>query len=172
MRKDALCGRRSSMTKGPGIARTLLPTGFTAAGVNCGVRRYRPDLGIILSDRPSTAAGVFTQNALAAAPVRHCQAILPADSIRAIITNSGQANAATGPEGERANREMAFEVAKELGCYPVTTRELYRRHGIRLPVASAGLRPRVGPRPGSHGLSHWQGLSASGLAAILAPAEQ
>lgn len=106
------------MTKGPGIARTLLPVGFSAAGVNCGVRRYRPDLGIIISDRPATAAGVFTQNALAAAPVRHCQAILPADSVRAIITNSGQANAATGPEGERANREMAFEVAKELGCYP------------------------------------------------------
>ncbi len=106
------------MTKGPGIARTLLPTGFSAAGVNCGVRRYRPDLGIIISDRPATAAGVFTQNALAAAPVRYCQAILPADSVRAIITNSGQANAATGPEGDRANREMAFEVAKELGCYP------------------------------------------------------
>jgi glutamate N-acetyltransferase/amino-acid N-acetyltransferase len=38
--------------------------------------------------------------------------------VRAIITNSGQANAATGIEGERANREMVFEVAKELGCYP------------------------------------------------------
>lgn len=57
------------MTPGPGIARTPLPKGFTASGVNCGVRRYRPDLGLILSDRPAVGAGVFTENRFAAAPV-------------------------------------------------------------------------------------------------------
>ncbi len=106
------------MTPGPGISRTPLPKGFLAAGVNCGVRRYRPDLGIIVSEPAATAAGVFTLNQLAAAPVIHSRQLLPSESIRAIITNSGQANAATGAEGEKANREMAFEVAKELGCYP------------------------------------------------------
>ena len=45
------------MTPGPGIARTPLPIGFTASGVNCGVRRYRPDLGLIISDRPAVGAG-------------------------------------------------------------------------------------------------------------------
>lgn len=106
------------MTPGPGIGRTVLPKGFLAAGVNCGVRRYRPDLGVIISEPASVAAGVFTTNQCAAAPVTYSRALLPAESIRAIITNSGQANAATGPDGDKANREMAFEVAKELGCYP------------------------------------------------------
>jgi glutamate N-acetyltransferase/amino-acid N-acetyltransferase len=95
-----------------------LPKGFLASGVNCGVRRYRPDLGIILSEPAAVAAGVFTTNQCAAAPVRYCRSILPSESVYAVITNSGQANAATGAEGERANREMAFEVAKELGCLP------------------------------------------------------
>ncbi len=106
------------MTPGPGIGRTLLPKGFLAAGVNCGVRRYRPDLGVIISEPAAAAAGVFTLNQCAAASVTYSRALLPSEAVRAIITNSGQANAATGPEGEKANREMAFEVAKELGCYP------------------------------------------------------
>lgn len=106
------------MTPGPGIGKTPLPKGFLAAGVNCGVRRYRPDLGVIISEPAAVAAGVFTTNQCAAAPVTYSRALLPAESIRAIITNSGQANAATGPEGDRANREMAFEVAKALECYP------------------------------------------------------
>lgn len=106
------------MTLGPGIARTPLPQGFLAAGVNCGVRRYRPDLGIIVSDRDATAAGVFTTNQMAAAPVRYCRSLLPASDIRAILTNSGQANAATGAQGVEGNRAMAFEAAKELECLP------------------------------------------------------
>lgn len=106
------------MTPGPGIARTPLPKGFTASGVNCGVRRYRPDLGLILSDRPSVGAGVFTENRFAAAPVHYCRSILPSTTIRAIVTNSGQANAATGPEGVENNKQFAFEVAKELECFP------------------------------------------------------
>lgn len=106
------------MTLGPGIARTALPKGFLASGVNCGVRRYRPDLGIILSEPEATGVGVFTTNQMAAAPVRYCREVLPSSSVRAIITNSGQANAATGAEGVESNRTMAFEVAKELGCFP------------------------------------------------------
>ena len=108
----------STLSAGPGLARTPLPKGFFASGVNCGVRRYRPDLGVILSEPGAVAAGVFTQNEFAAACVHYSRALLPSESIRAIIVNSGQANAATGAEGDRANREMAFEVAKEVGCYP------------------------------------------------------
>jgi len=106
------------VTPGPGIARTPLPQGFLASGVNCGVRRYRPDFGLIISDRPAVGAGVFTENRFAAAPVHYCRSILPSASIRAIVTNSGQANAATGPEGVENNRQLAFEVAKELECFP------------------------------------------------------
>ncbi len=106
------------MTLGAGINRTPLPLGFTASGVNCGVRRYRPDLGIVISDRDCVVAGVFTQNQFKAAPVLYCQNLLPSNQIRAIVTNSGQANAATGAIGVENNRLMAFAVAKELTCLP------------------------------------------------------
>jgi glutamate N-acetyltransferase/amino-acid N-acetyltransferase len=106
------------MTPGPGIARTPLPKGFLASGVNSGVRRYRPDLGVIISETPATAAGVFTQNEVKAAPVLYSQHLLPSAHIRAIITNSGQANAATGPEGREHNWKMALRAAQWLGCLP------------------------------------------------------
>lgn len=104
------------MTPGPGLNRTLLPKGFSAGGINSGVRRYRPDLGIIISDFPAVAAGVFTLNQCKAAPVLFSQARVPADQVRAIITNSGQANAATGDQGVEKNLMMVSATAKALGC--------------------------------------------------------
>ncbi|MBC7753315.1 MAG: bifunctional glutamate N-acetyltransferase/amino-acid acetyltransferase ArgJ [Moraxellaceae bacterium] len=104
------------MTPGPGLNRTLLPKGFSAGAINSGVRRYRPDLGIIISDVPSVAAGVFTLNQCKAAPVIFSQARVPSDNIRAIITNSGQANAATGDTGFERNLMMVSAAAKSLGC--------------------------------------------------------
>lgn len=104
------------MTPGPGVHRTPLPKGFLASGVNCGVRRYRPDIGILISEMPAVTAGVFTQNECKAAPVRYCQNLLPAENIRAIFTNSGQANAATGAEGIEKNMMMVSAAAKNLGC--------------------------------------------------------
>jgi len=104
------------MTPGPGVHRTPLPKGFLASGVNCGVRRYRPDIGVILSEVPAVAAGVFTLNECKAAPVLYTQALLPAENIRAILTNSGQANAATGAEGVEKNLMMVAALAKTLSC--------------------------------------------------------
>lgn len=104
------------MTPGPGIGRTVLPSGFSCSGVNSGVRRYRPDLGIIMSDVPAVVAGVFTQNQCKAAPILYNQKLLPSRVIRAIVTNSGQANAATGSQGEENNLRMAQAVAVKLGC--------------------------------------------------------
>lgn len=104
------------MTPGPGVHRTTLPKGFLASGVNCGVRRYRPDIGILISETPAVCAGVFTLNQCKAAPVLYSQKLLPADNIRAIITNSGQANAATGPEGIEKNLMMVSATAKSLKC--------------------------------------------------------
>lgn len=95
---------------------TKLPLGFKASGVNSGVRRYRPDLGLVYSENLSVAAGVFTKNECKAAPVLYCQKLLPSATIKAIITNSGQANAATGPEGVENNLRMAQTVASELKC--------------------------------------------------------
>ncbi|MBI3544403.1 MAG: bifunctional glutamate N-acetyltransferase/amino-acid acetyltransferase ArgJ [Deltaproteobacteria bacterium] len=104
------------MTRGPGIARTLLPKGFKANGVNCGVRRYRPDLGILISEEDAVGVGMFTLNECRAAPVLYSQKMVPSKHIRAIITNSGQANAATGPEGVETNLKMAEAAARSLGC--------------------------------------------------------
>lgn len=97
---------------------TKLPLGFKASGVNCGVRRYRPDLALVFSESPCVAAAVFTKNECKAAPVVYSQKIVPSDSVRAIITNSGQANAATGPEGIESNLKMVEGLAAELGCLP------------------------------------------------------
>ena len=104
------------MTLGLGVLRIPLPKGFLASGVNCGVRRYRPDIGMIISEVPAVAAGVFTLNECKAAPVLYSQALLPADNVRAIFTNSGQANAATGSEGAEKNLMMVSAAAKALGC--------------------------------------------------------
>jgi len=98
------------------LNRTALPKGFLASGVNCGVRRYRPDVGLIISEVPAVAAGVFTLNEAKAAPVRYTQALLPSENVRAILTNSGQANAATGAEGVEKNLMMVSACAKALGC--------------------------------------------------------
>jgi glutamate N-acetyltransferase/amino-acid N-acetyltransferase len=106
------------MTPGPGIARTPLPQGFTASGINCGVRKYRPDLGMIISDRDAVAAGVFTTNQCKAAPVIYSQELLPSGHVRAVITNSGQANAATGQQGLENNRRMAAVASQWVGCRP------------------------------------------------------
>jgi glutamate N-acetyltransferase/amino-acid N-acetyltransferase len=103
------------MKPGPALSTTPLPNGFFASGINSGVRRYRPDLGLLVSDYPCVAAGVFTLNTCAAAPVRYCQQLLPAENIRAIITNSGQANAATGAVGDEDNLLMVQKTAQALG---------------------------------------------------------
>jgi glutamate N-acetyltransferase/amino-acid N-acetyltransferase len=106
------------MSPGAGIARTQLPKGFRSSGINCGVRKYRPDIGILYSETDCVAAGVYTTNLCKAAPVVYCQKLLPSSKIRGIVTNSGQANAATGAEGVKRNIEMVEATAKALGCAP------------------------------------------------------
>lgn len=106
------------MKLGPGIAKTPLPKGFYAGGVNSGVRKYRPDVGLIISESDITAAGVFTQSEAKAAPVLWSQKLVPSNKIRAIITNSGQANAATGEEGIKNNYLMVKATAEVVGCKP------------------------------------------------------
>ncbi|MFZ4403046.1 MAG: bifunctional glutamate N-acetyltransferase/amino-acid acetyltransferase ArgJ [Pseudobdellovibrionaceae bacterium] len=104
------------MSPGPGVSRTLLPQGFFASGVNSGVRRYRPDLGLIYSETDCVASAVYTLNQFQAAPILYCRSVLPSQKIRAIVTNSGQANAATGLRGLEDNQKMVAAVARELKC--------------------------------------------------------
>lgn len=89
--------------------------GFRAAGVAAGLKKTKPDLALIVADTPATIAGVFTTNSLAAAPTQLCRELLAARSpARAIIINSGNANACTGPNGLRDARRMGKLTAELL----------------------------------------------------------
>jgi glutamate N-acetyltransferase / amino-acid N-acetyltransferase len=96
----------------------LAPQGWRAAAGSANVKGStpgKPDLGLLVSDRDCAAAGVFTQNQLRAAPVRWCQQLLPAGNVRAVVANSGNANACTGEQGARDAAEMAALAAASLG---------------------------------------------------------
>lgn len=102
-------------------AEYAVPEGFQAAGVACGLKRDgRLDLALIVSDRPCAAAGLFTTNRVKAAPVLYDQALLdtPGVSIRAVIANTGSANACTGDDGLARTRQTTAQVAQTLGCSP------------------------------------------------------
>jgi glutamate N-acetyltransferase/amino-acid N-acetyltransferase len=90
--------------------------GFRAAGVRCGIRKNLPDLALIVSDTEAAAAAVFTRNLIQAAPVTLSKRALieSAGHARAIIVNSGNANACTGPAGERAALDTVRETARLL----------------------------------------------------------
>ncbi len=96
-------------------------TGFTLAGTHCGLKpNGHDDIALLVSDRPCQAAGVFTTNQVKAAPVLYDQAILarPDAAIRAVIANTGSANACTGAQGLADARATAAQVADMAGCAP------------------------------------------------------
>jgi glutamate N-acetyltransferase/amino-acid N-acetyltransferase len=98
---------------------SALPRGFRFAATNCGLRKApNLDLGIIIGDEEMSAAGVFTQNLVRAAPVVLCENHLrkARARMRAVIANSRNANCATGDAGMAAAQATAQAVAREIGC--------------------------------------------------------
>jgi glutamate N-acetyltransferase/amino-acid N-acetyltransferase len=97
------------------------PLGFSAgaamAGVKTGVAE-RLDVGLIVSDRPCVAAGVFTTNQVIAAPCIVTRKNLAHGTLRAIAVNSGIANACTGQQGDADAVAMAQAAADAVGCAP------------------------------------------------------
>jgi glutamate N-acetyltransferase/amino-acid N-acetyltransferase len=90
--------------------------GFMAAGIECGVRGERgKDLGLLFSGLPCEAAAVFTRNALTGAPLAVTREAVEAGGVRAVVVNSGIANAATGSGGIEDARVMQELAARELG---------------------------------------------------------
>ncbi|QDS94182.1 Arginine biosynthesis bifunctional protein ArgJ [Roseimaritima multifibrata] len=84
-----------------------LPTGYRYAGVTCGIKKSgRPDLALIVSDRPAVAAAVYTTNQVVAAPVVLSRSRTPSANVRAVVINSGNANACTGEQGDRDAAQM------------------------------------------------------------------
>jgi glutamate N-acetyltransferase / amino-acid N-acetyltransferase len=93
--------------------------GVRAAGVRAGIKPSgNPDVGLLAFDSPVAVAGIFTQNHFAAAPVLLSRAHLARSGgwLRALIVNSGNANACTGAQGEADALEMCSRVARALGC--------------------------------------------------------
>ena len=97
-----------------------LPQGFRAGTAAAGFKKPgRNDIGLIVSDRPAVMAALFTTNAFKAAPVQVGQEILSRyGTARAVLANSGQANACTGREGLENCRETQRLVAEAVGVQP------------------------------------------------------
>jgi len=93
------------------------PLGFRAAGVAAGIKASGDrDVAVVVNDGPSAAAaGVFTSNRVKAAPVLWSQQVLRGGAVRAVILNSGGANACTGPAGFGDTHKTAEHVAGLLG---------------------------------------------------------
>ncbi len=99
------------------------PQGFRAAGVACGIKASGAlDLALVVSIRPCAAAAVFTTNQIKAAPIRYDQAMLAhrRSGFRAVVINSGNANACTGPKGLSDVYRIAETAGLLLGSPPDT----------------------------------------------------
>jgi glutamate N-acetyltransferase/amino-acid N-acetyltransferase len=94
-------------------------SGFVAAGVGCGVRDAgRRDLGLLFSELPCETAAVFTRNAVWGAPLVVTREAVENGGVRAVVANSGNANAATGERGIEDARAMQALGAEALGIKP------------------------------------------------------
>ncbi|KAA1257690.1 Arginine biosynthesis bifunctional protein ArgJ [Rubripirellula obstinata] len=97
----------------------FIPSGFRFAATACGIKKSgKLDLSLIVADRPVRGAGVYTTNQIVAAPVLISQSRTPSSEIRAIVTNSGNANACTGDQGTQDALAMTAQVANKIGCDP------------------------------------------------------
>jgi glutamate N-acetyltransferase/amino-acid N-acetyltransferase len=135
------------------------PAGFKAAGVAAGLKAPRPsgepalDVALVLNEGPDlAAAGVFTRNQVKAAPVLWSQQVLTYGRVRAVVLNSGGANACTGPGGFQDTHRTAEELAGALSAWGTST------GAVEVAVCSTGL---IGDRlpmdrlvPGVHEVVH------------------
>ncbi len=89
--------------------------GFSFWGAHTGVKSKRRDLALIYSEKPASAAAVFTQNKVVAEPVKFSRRVVENGQAQAIVCNSGNANACTGRQGYKDATAMAETLAEELG---------------------------------------------------------
>jgi glutamate N-acetyltransferase / amino-acid N-acetyltransferase len=88
--------------------------GFRAVGIHAGIKKQKLDLGILVSDIPASAAGVFTLNKVRAACVDLSEALIQKGKMQAIVVNSGNANACTGAQGILDAKAMQTFTAEKL----------------------------------------------------------
>jgi len=97
------------------------PKGFKATGVYAGLRAsgQKADLSLVVADADAVVGGTFTTNVMCAAPVTYCKEVMGRrKTVRAVLSNAGQANAATGDLGYADAVECAKVMAKALGVQP------------------------------------------------------
>ncbi|WP_030159270.1 bifunctional glutamate N-acetyltransferase/amino-acid acetyltransferase ArgJ [Glycomyces sp. NRRL B-16210] len=94
------------------------PKGFKASGVTAGLKASgKPDVALVVNEGPlQVAAGRFTGNRVKAAPVKWSQQVITYGRLKAVVLNSGGANACTGPEGFQDTHATAEKTAALLGC--------------------------------------------------------
>ena len=111
------------------------PAGFRATGIAAGIKASGAlDLALVFNEGPDhAAAGVFTSNKIKAAPVLWSQQVLTTGRLRAVILNSGGANACTGPQGFQDTHATAEAVATALSDWGTDT------GAIEVAVCSTGL---------------------------------
>jgi glutamate N-acetyltransferase / amino-acid N-acetyltransferase len=129
------------------------PQGFQAAGVFCDIKKLgtgkgsnkgqKRDLALIVSNQPAAVAGTFTTNQVCAAPVKLCVARVKRGRARAVVVNSGNANACTGRQGLRDAEAMAEITAAALAssdAHKISARDVLvastGRIGVGLPMAN------------------------------------
>ncbi|HEX3067795.1 MAG TPA: bifunctional glutamate N-acetyltransferase/amino-acid acetyltransferase ArgJ, partial [Thermoanaerobaculia bacterium] len=95
-----------------------LPKGFLASGIRAGIRKKRPDLGVIVAPDGANAAAVFTKNRFQAAPVTLSKNALKKTGgrLKAVVVNAGCANAVTGKPGNDAAKRVRSRAAELLTC--------------------------------------------------------
>lgn len=152
----------------------VAPQGYRAAGVFCDIKRLgtgkgsdrgpKRDLALIVSQRLAVVAGMFTTNQVCAAPVKWCREVVRRGHAQAIVANSGNANACTGPQGARDARAMARETARLLGLQADHVLVASTgRIGVPLPMANV----RAGIRQAAKLLSDDRAAAAAAAEAIM-----
>ena len=136
----------------------VAPRGFLAGGVFCDIKRLgtgkgsnkgqKRDLALIVSEVPATVAGMFTTNQVCAAPVKVCVERVKKGTARAVVINSGNANACTGKQGMKDAREMTAVVAAVYDRRKLNTKDspavTDRRYKISAEHVLVGSTGRIG----------------------------
>lgn len=93
------------------------PAGYKAAGMHVGLKKVKPDLALLVSEKPAAAAAMYTTNLAKAAPLIVTEEHLAkGGTLRAVVINSANANACTGEQGIADAVQMTALVAEEIGC--------------------------------------------------------
>ncbi|MBN1794658.1 MAG: bifunctional glutamate N-acetyltransferase/amino-acid acetyltransferase ArgJ [Candidatus Omnitrophica bacterium] len=120
------------------LKKHIVPKGFLVSGISAGLKKSgRKDLGLIVSEVPALCAGVFTRNAMRAAPVVLNQQRIGKGPVRALVINSGNANCATGASGLKDARTVTMRLARALRIPEQSVlMGSTGKIGVRLPVST------------------------------------